>query len=44
MPQLRLLHCLLGSLCWATIPVWAGGSNYGIAAGALPQIAGKVSE
>ena len=44
MPRLRLLRCLLGSLCWATIPVWAGGSNYGIAAGALPQIAGKVSE
>ncbi|WP_313953647.1 hypothetical protein [Accumulibacter sp.] len=44
MSKLQLIRCVLGSLCWMTVPVWAGGSNYGLTPGSLPQIAGRVSE
>lgn len=45
----RVMNWLLrgwvaGGLLWVTASAWAGGSNYGVTPGALPQIAGKVSE
>jgi hypothetical protein len=36
-----MLHCEHG---WLASAAWAGGSNYGVTAGALPQVAGKVAE
>jgi virginiamycin B lyase len=42
MTTLLWIGLLLSSLLWA--PVWAGGSNYGITPGALPEIVGTVSE
>jgi virginiamycin B lyase len=34
----------LALIVLAALPVWAGGSNYGVTPGALPQVAGKVAE
>jgi virginiamycin B lyase len=35
---------LIASVGWLASAAWAGGSNYGVTAGALPEVAGKVAE
>lgn len=37
-------QCAAAAIVMACASVWAGGSNYGVAPGALPRVAGKIVE